>query len=474
MGPGCEKCKSYFRYFVKTEPLRLAWNHPRNAAAIGLITAALTAQHGYRTVRNFIRRHQAGLTILAHTGTKLDHELVQAETRRLSQMVRAKTTAKTKRRGRNGGPRGGGAAASSRGGPVVALPRARGRVTSGTKPSTVHSRSERFARVPGSTAFKVTSYRINPGVTEVFPWLAAIARLHEKYQVISFAVRYVPATGTNIAGNVLMAFDPDSLDVPPTSMVEAQQTSCEAHGPPWQEFTLRVPTTSRKLYTRADGTVTPVSADLKSYDIGQLYICTDGMASTDDAGYVEVDYKVVLCDPQPDPAPTPWNRDTWAFGLAADVDLKALAPVGAAVPLVNFHKIMGSSDVVQYTQHFHIPKGVFRVTTKVVVENLTSANTSTNWSTGTLETLTAEPPVGTEIPVVPGIEATLDRFANFQRPVSYAAYRAHTDVKLMVGPQHLMLYFNHTTNGSGDASIVLQGDANYRYTTVFIERIGYM
>jgi hypothetical protein len=156
---------------------------------------------------------------------------------------------------------------------------------------------ERITTISGSTAFSVgTSISCNPGLSASFPWLSGHAQLFEKYKVHKLIFRYKNLKGTSSAGNILMSFDYDSLDAAPTTAIAMTQSTKYIDGAPWRIFELNVPSDNRTLFTRPG----PVpGADLKTYDMGVLYVAAEGCADTTDHGYLEVEYDIELMQKQP-------------------------------------------------------------------------------------------------------------------------------------------------------------------------------
>jgi len=170
---------------------------------------------------------------------------------------------------------------------------------SGTKTIRVTER-ERVATLTGSTDFTVQeSLSINPALPEFLPWLSTMAQLYEKYRVKSIRVLYHNLKGTDTAGNVLMAFDPDPLDSAPADAVSFTQSSRYIDGAPWRLLTLNIPGSNQTYFTRT-GTV--ASTDLKTYDYGKVHIATEAMASdASPVGYIEIAYDIELLERQPAP-----------------------------------------------------------------------------------------------------------------------------------------------------------------------------
>jgi hypothetical protein len=182
--------------------------------------------------------------------------------------------------------------------PVVNAPTALNRSSRRNTSRTLRfTECERVSTIVGSTAFAVgSSITCNPGLTSSFPWLSGHAQLFEKYKIHKLIYRYKNLKGTSSAGNVLMAFDYDSLDAPPSTAIAMTQSTKYVDGAPWRIFELEIPSDNRTLFTRSG----PVAgADYKTYDMGVLHIAAEGCADTSDHGYLEVEYDIELLQKQP-------------------------------------------------------------------------------------------------------------------------------------------------------------------------------
>nr|UJQ92922.1 MAG: hypothetical protein [Narnaviridae sp.] len=180
-----------------------------------------------------------------------------------------------------------------------------------------YKESERIATIAGSTTFLVDSdIPMNPGLASSFPWLSGHAVLYEKYKVHKLIYRYKNLKGAATNGNVIMSFDYDTLDTAPATAVEMTQSTKWIDGAPWRIFELVVPPDGRTLFTRRSGVG---GADLKTYDMGRLYVATEGCADTSDLGYLEVEYDIELIGKQSGSTPTAGlNRSISMFTQTAD------------------------------------------------------------------------------------------------------------------------------------------------------------
>lgn len=157
------------------------------------------------------------------------------------------------------------------------------------------SHVERFATVsPSSSAFAVTSYSLNPGLSVIFPWLSDVANRFEKYKFSSISFRYVPQSAA-LAGLVTMAFDFDPNDQAPETMAEATTYHDYISTSIWHDAVLALDLASGdKLPQKNTRPGLPGGdIDLNVYDVGRLHILTEGCAAGV-VGYVEVAYTIDL------------------------------------------------------------------------------------------------------------------------------------------------------------------------------------
>lgn len=191
-----------------------------------------------------------------------------------------------------------------------------------------HREKERVATVSGSVAFSVSgNFALNPGLESSFPWLSGVAQRFERYSFDSLTVRYKNLKGTDTDGNVIISYDPDTLDGAPATAVAQTQSTAYVDGAPWRIFELKVPVTRDKRFVRSGPVVT---SDLKTYDAGRIWVTTEGCADTSAHGYLEFEYSVSLHEKQASsatavaaaPAVNQWNlAAAQAVGAGAVLNL---------------------------------------------------------------------------------------------------------------------------------------------------------
>jgi hypothetical protein len=181
-------------------------------------------------------------------------------------------------------------------------------VVSGRNPSvssnggcTRVTHSEFFSSVVStSTDYAVTGFALNPGVASVFPWLSQVAQRYETYKFRRLAFELHTRAASTQVGTVGLVFDFDAQDSAPQNQMEALRYHDKSADSPWkdQKFSLDLVQGDRLpiRYTRSGLPTTPY--DIKTLDLGNLFVFTDGVAASANIGLLEVCYTVDLFTPQ--------------------------------------------------------------------------------------------------------------------------------------------------------------------------------
>jgi hypothetical protein len=150
-----------------------------------------------------------------------------------------------------------------------------------------------------------TTLACNPGQSAMFPWLSKKALLYEKYQFKSLEFIYKPEVSSfaNLGseGKVILSFDYDASDAPPSNKMQAEDTDPSADDLPCKEICLKLRPfemhkNSDAKYIRPGNL--PGGNDIKTFDCGNLYVSTSGLyASTGTLGELWVRYNCVLSVP---------------------------------------------------------------------------------------------------------------------------------------------------------------------------------
>jgi hypothetical protein len=159
---------------------------------------------------------------------------------------------------------------------------------------------EYIADILGSVNFASVEYNINPGLVATFPWLGTMAVAYETYRFKRLAFTFESSKSTATNGSIMLTVDFDPNDDPPTTKAQALAYNNAIRGPVWETFTyVCSPADLSKLnqkFLRYGALVT--GQDLLLYDVGNLFVCTSGLADTSVIGELHVDFEVELFTPQ--------------------------------------------------------------------------------------------------------------------------------------------------------------------------------
>jgi len=156
---------------------------------------------------------------------------------------------------------------------------------------------EYLTDVSGTTGanLSTTYYSWNPGQAPTFAWLSKEAVQWEKWEQIGDAEVYYKREVSEYAtagttGKVLISFDTDPHDSPPATKQQVEDTDIRSDGMPSENFCLRIPAARANGWKPKNVRVgnLPGSADIETYDGGNLYISTYGNAATSVMGEIRI------------------------------------------------------------------------------------------------------------------------------------------------------------------------------------------
>jgi hypothetical protein len=160
---------------------------------------------------------------------------------------------------------------------------------------------EYIAEVSGSVSFATTAYQVNIGQQGTFPWAYKIAALYEKYdfEFLEFYYRREVSeyASNGQVGKVILSFDYDASDAAPTTKQQVEDTEPHVDGMPCVErlgltIDCRQARNQDSKYVRPGSQ--PANTDIKTYDIGTLYVSTQGCTNTTNIGELRVRYRCRL------------------------------------------------------------------------------------------------------------------------------------------------------------------------------------
>jgi hypothetical protein len=150
------------------------------------------------------------------------------------------------------------------------------------------------------TAFDVESYAINPGQSDLFPWLSKIAANYESYRFNSLKFIYSTEAPTSYAGTLILAVDYDATDSDPIDKQQALAYRSSVRSAPWNGCEHR--SLPEDLHKAKSNFIRPGAqpngTDLKTYDIGNLFVISQGVSVANAVlGEMYVEYEVELMTP---------------------------------------------------------------------------------------------------------------------------------------------------------------------------------
>lgn len=144
-------------------------------------------------------------------------------------------------------------------------------------------------------------FGINPGNQSLFPWLSQIASRYELYKFRSLRFVYEPQCGTSSTGTVFIAVDFDASDLPPENKTQMMSYKNAVRSPLWfaSSYVASTQDLTRLKTNYVLSGAAPPGTDIKTYDIGNLFVAIQSDSSTDQsAGELYVEYTVELITPQ--------------------------------------------------------------------------------------------------------------------------------------------------------------------------------
>lgn len=178
---------------------------------------------------------------------------------------------------------------------------------------------EYIGDVNGSVAFTASSYAVNPGMSQTFPWLSRIAKQYESYRFHSLCFEFDGGRAATTDGKIALVVDYDAADAIPATKLDMLNYEGASSEKIWQDskFVCR-PTDLHKAasnYVRS----APLAAnlDIKTYDVGNFIVATSGQATTAFVGELFVVYDVEFMTPQLSAADVVSFRGSSSSALAA-------------------------------------------------------------------------------------------------------------------------------------------------------------
>jgi len=177
------------------------------------------------------------------------------------------------------------------------------------------------ASVAGSTSFVVQqSIALNPGLAASFPWLSVQAANWEQYRIHRLEAVYVPIAPTNTQGDIMLSPDYDASDPVPTTEVQAGNNAGTVQDSCWANIRLRLdPQAMMGLGPRRFVRQSAVAGDVKTFDVGKLFVCSNNQTGPAAVGKLWLEYDIEFFVPQNSPNTDSIPLSTSLFSLASPV-----------------------------------------------------------------------------------------------------------------------------------------------------------
>lgn len=204
--------------------------------------------------------------------------------------MQGKPKSSSAKKGNSGAPNGSMTAA-----PVALATRRTGKTPAVSSSGTMTTVSHRafLGPISNDPNYTVNTFQTNPGLADTFPWLSALASRYDKYRFRKLRFEYRSVTATSKAGIMMMSFDYNASDVPPSSKIIQAQTIPNSENNVWISNELVVPCDNQWRFVRQ--TLIP-NTDIKTYDLGVMHLSSqygDGLIG----GELYVEYTVELEKP---------------------------------------------------------------------------------------------------------------------------------------------------------------------------------
>lgn len=162
------------------------------------------------------------------------------------------------------------------------------------------SNTEHFMKITATNEFTCTAMHINPGNSEMFPWLSSVAGGWELYRFLKLKFHYKTNTATTTNGTILGSIEYAPGSPLPTDYKTMMAYQGAVSSPLYRDFVMPVDIKSAFSQMQWKN----VRQDLnevdtrKAYDTADLLIATEGNPSGILGGYISVEYVCEFRVPQ--------------------------------------------------------------------------------------------------------------------------------------------------------------------------------
>jgi hypothetical protein len=211
---------------------------------------------------------------------------------------------------------------------------------------------------------------INPGNSDCFPWLSGQATGFELYRFRSLKFEYQSLSATSLPGVLLMAVDYDAADEAPPTKVDMMSYEGATRCNVWDHTVMPCSRSTMDDFVKGRfilGQLPPEGTDIKTYNLGNLFVATDGVAASTKIGELYVDYDVDLLVPQLNRSLGDGNLIIASANTAANLFAGSLLldPTYSVLSVPTFY---GTRDILRFRK-----KGDYMVTL-IAVNSITAVD----------------------------------------------------------------------------------------------------
>jgi hypothetical protein len=220
------------------------------------------------------------------------------------------------------------------------------------------------ASIAGSTTFTVQqTLALNPGLAATFSWLSVQAANWEQYQVHRLEAVYIPIAPTSSQGDIMLSPDYDASDPVPTTEVQAGNNAGTVQDSCWANVRLRLDQKAMMgLGPRRFVRQSAVAGDVKTFDVGKLFVCTNNETGTSVIGKLWLEYDIEFFVPQNSPNTDTIPLSTSFYALHTTETFTSTVPKAVVFDSTKYDPLGIGAPVVGV---FTPPAGSYRVETSV-------------------------------------------------------------------------------------------------------------
>jgi len=215
--------------------------------------------------------------------------------------------------------------------------------------------------IAGSTTFTVqSSLSLNPGLTTVFPWLAPQAIQWQQYRIHKLLAEYVPLAPTSTQGDIILSPDYDASNPAPTTETQAANNRDSVEFACWSRNTCYLDVAAMMgLGPRRFVRATNVGGDIKTFDVGRLFVCSNNQTGTSAVGKLYLEYDIEFFTPQNSPSTASQPTSTSWYDLQGVQTIATATPTALNFTTATFDPIgVGTATAGVFTP----AAGVYRLT----------------------------------------------------------------------------------------------------------------